>query len=137
KPGIDFNGDGNRDVVLCAMVDTTGTGIANVQECADPLVKDVFVELDFMENPDGSKSHRPDPLALLSVRQAFANAPVSNPSPLKPTGIGLHVQVDDPVVHTDLLALEPCTNPASSVQGAVDFDAIKATFFGTGSEKSK
>ena len=139
-PGIDLNGGAvsditQRDVVLCANVDTNGDGVADATECADKLVKDVFVELDFMENPDGSKSHRPDPLALLAVRTAFAKAPVDNAAGAsQPTGIRLHVQVDDVVPHNDLLALEPCTIAATG--GAVDFDAdIKATFFGTATER--
>lgn len=127
RPGIDIDVDGVRDVLLCASVDTTGDGVVDAVECAHPSRKNVFVEIDFMQDADGSKSHRPDPLALLAVRNAFAGAPVSNPN--ASTGISLHVHVDDVVPHGDVLAFEPCTRAALSSEA--DFDKLKASFFGT------
>src|SRR6266581_4168270 len=62
KPGIDFDGDGVRDLVLCAAVDTDGDGVPETIECANPLVKNIFVEIDYMQNVDGTSSHFPDPL---------------------------------------------------------------------------
>lgn len=58
---------------------------------ADPLRRDVFLELDYM------KGEKPDPGAIASVKEAYANAPVENPDGT--TGITLHVVVDDEVRH--------------------------------------
>jgi hypothetical protein len=54
---------------------------------ADPERKDVFVEVDWMEQP--GHSHRPDPAAIAAAVQAFADAPVPNPD--GSTGVRLHV----------------------------------------------
>ena len=77
---------------------------------ADPLRKDVFVEIDYMTG------FEPDSTALGWIVDSFANAPVSNPD--GSTGISLHVQVDDRV------PLDPDLNPAW-----VDFDVIKNANF--------
>jgi hypothetical protein len=131
-PGIDFDGDGVRDVVLCAEEDgSAGFNVAT--ECANPLLKDVFVEIDFMTgdatHPQG---HRPDAQALANVKAAFAAAPVDAPN-----GIRVHFQVDEGVTHNSQLAFEPCTGPATATNGAADFDAVKTSFFGTAAERAK
>jgi hypothetical protein len=156
--GIDFDGDGANDVGLCVPVDTNGDGITNTTECASSTQKDLFVEIDYMQD------HKPDPKALSqtqspativngvpvgvkSVREAFAAAPVTNPSPAGP-GIKLHMQVDEQVKffplfgaetsHVNFVAFTPCTAPASTVSDqtqAVDFDTIKAANFGTATER--
>ncbi len=74
-------------------VNTNGDGVTLTTECADPTHKDLFVEIDYMQN------HKPDPKALSqtqspatlvnnvpvgvkSVREAFAAAPVARtPTP--------------------------------------------------------
>src|SRR6185295_3012883 len=95
--GIDFDGDGAKDFTLCAQVNLNGDGTTLVPECADPLHKNLFVQVGWMDN------HKPDPQALSqsqsvatvgvkSVREAFGAAPVSNP--VGATGISLHIQVD-------------------------------------------
>src|SRR5439155_19646519 len=86
KPGIDFDGDGVRDLILC----DNNSPASPV--CASKTQKDVFVEIDYMTN------HLPDATALANVKTAFANAPVS---------INLHLQVGEEVPHTTNLALEP------------------------------
>ena len=162
KPGITFTGNygagppyssANRDVKLCVLVDTNGDGVADTEECADIGVKDVFVEIDYMQRlSDGALSHKPDPQALLNVRSAFLGAPVQNPSktavPQGPTGVRVHVQVDEAVQHSPFttgslatdgtalggVALEPCTTPVATVNDA-DFDALKAANFGTSTER--
>jgi hypothetical protein len=73
--GFDFNGDGNSDVDLPEMG-------------SDPMRKDIFVEIDWMEDDD--HSHRPDPQAIQKVIDAFDNAPIPNPGG-SPDGINLHV----------------------------------------------
>src|SRR5439155_21190885 len=84
-PGIDFDGDGVRDLVLCV------TNVNGNVECADKNVKDVFVEFDTMTGQPGNVA------ALTQVVTAFANAPVNNPTPTGtgPTGVRLHIQLDD------------------------------------------
>jgi hypothetical protein len=154
--GIDFNGNGTTDLTLCVQVNTNGDGVTLTPECADPNRKDLFVEIDYMQ------FHKPDPQALSqtqsvasvgvkSVREAFAQAPVCNPSITQcdATGIKIHFQVDEqvtftpfgggsPTSHVDQVALTPCTGPASaavSLTQAADFDDIKAGNFGTASER--
>ena len=58
---------------------------------ADPLHKDIFVEMDYMQSPPSSSfvSYQPRQEAIDLVIEAFANAPVSNPD--GQTGITLHV----------------------------------------------
>src|SRR5262249_12714814 len=137
-PGISFNGiyDGNvanRDVILC--VDANGDRNFGPDECAHPLVKDVFIEIDYMQ------FHKPDPTAVPKVVTAFLNAPVANPasSPLT-TGIRLHVLIDEQLtttagtpLHTDRIALFPCSPAAAA--GDSDFDDLKSRFFGTSTER--
>jgi hypothetical protein len=127
RPGIDFDGNGTRDAVLCV---DAGGGLDVATECASPTVKDILVEVDYMQgdatHPQG---HPPDPVALASVQAAFAEAPVD-----APTGIRVHFQVDDATPHTTLTALVPCTAPAGATDA--DFDALRAAWFGTASERA-
>lgn len=51
---------------------------------ADPDKKDIFVEVDWME--DAEHSHRPDPAAIKTVVESFANSPVD--------GVGINLHVD-------------------------------------------
>jgi hypothetical protein len=149
--GIDFDGDGSRDLQLCAQVNTNGDGVTLTRECASPSHKDLFAEIDYMQD------HKPDPQALSqtqsvatvgvkSVREAFAAAPVANPDTT--IGIRIHFQVDEQVIFTPLsgpptshvnqVAFTPCTGPAINAidpAQAVDFDTIKAANFGTATER--
>ncbi|MEW6281732.1 MAG: CFI-box-CTERM domain-containing protein [Candidatus Eremiobacterota bacterium] len=54
---------------------------------ANPLHKDLFVEVDYMQG--AGHTHKPKPQALAALIQAFARAPVSNPDGRN--GITLHV----------------------------------------------
>jgi len=151
--GIDFNGDGIVDLKLCVQVNTNGDGVTLTTECADPNHKDIFVEMDWMQD------HKPDPQALSqtqsvatvgvkSVRESFAAAPVTNPDAT--AGIRTHFQVDEqatfmtltntgPTSHVSEVAFTPCTGPASnaiSQSDAADFDAIKKLNFGTAAERN-
>jgi len=103
QDGIDVNGDGTVDLDLPAMG-------------ADPLHKDIFVEVDYMEH------HRPGGGAIQDVINAFAAARVSNPDDLD--GINLHVLVDDQIPHQDAISVW------------ADFDNIKDTYLGTLIERS-
>lgn len=70
---------------------------------ANPLHKDIFVEVDYMaEHPQCSSNpctsvghtHRPDDTAIQIVVDSLANAPVPNPD--NQTGITLHVDYGQP-----------------------------------------
>ncbi|QSQ23648.1 hypothetical protein JY651_01285 [Pyxidicoccus parkwayensis] len=80
---------------------------------ANPLKKDVFVEVDYYANRKPSQS------AIDKVVAAFANAPVSNPDGT--TGIALHVVLDSQIEDVD-------ANPNLS-SNWTDFDVIKAKYF--------
>ena len=74
RDGLDINGDGTVDLDLPAMG-------------ADPMRKDVFVEIDAMTG------RAPAANVLSRVTTAFANAPVPNPD--GSTGITLHPILDE------------------------------------------
>lgn len=78
---------------------------------ADPNVKDVFVEIDYMTGAD--HTHRPIGAALDLVKQSFADH-----------GIVLHVNVDDALPHQDVLG-----TGAGNSYDWTEFDAIKAGHF--------
>ncbi|MFC6951788.1 hypothetical protein [Halorubellus litoreus] len=69
---------------------------------ADPLARDVFVELDYM------RGERPNATAIALVVDEYANAPITNPDGT--TGISLHVVVDDAIPR------EPKTNELDSLR---------------------
>lgn len=98
--GIDTDDDGDVDLNLSSMG-------------ADPLHKDVFVEVDYME------MHQPAPSAIRAVEESFADAPVPNPNGT--SGIDLHVDVDDQIAHNNVL------NFAGT--GGQDFDDVKDANF--------
>jgi hypothetical protein len=83
-------------------MDTDGDGLIDPVEAAnpselpdaDPLHKDVYVELDYMEGC----SYRE---AVRKTVRAYADAPVDNPDGT--TGIDLHVDYDDEVPSADVL----------------------------------
>ncbi|KTG18776.1 hypothetical protein AUR66_18150, partial [Haloferax profundi] len=79
------------------LTDTDGDGLPDGVEVeqtdlfpeADPLHKDVYVEIDYMRGERVTTSE------LRSVEQSFANAPVENPD--GQTGITLHLLLDERV----------------------------------------
>ena len=74
RDGIDLNNDGIIDLDLKKLG-------------ADPLHKDVFVEVDWVK---GNK-----PQSLNAVKTAFKNAPIKNPD--KTEGINLHIMMSDTI----------------------------------------
>lgn len=64
---------------------------------ANPLRKDIFVEIDYMTAPGHSDAPRNG--VLSAVVDAFANAPVNNPDGSR--GITLHAMLDDALPHFD------------------------------------
>jgi FG-GAP repeat len=86
---------------------------------ADPLHKDLYIEIDSMVGLGF------DPAARTAVIAAFANAPndlVDNPDGLD--GITIHLQVDE-----EGLGVIPFPN------NWVEFDSVKSTHFGTPAEQ--
>ena len=82
---------------------------------ANPLHKDLYLEIDFME------LHQPIPQAITDVVNSFNNAPLTNPDGVP--GITLHVQVDEQIPH----------QPTSDVPDLLN---IKGTNFGTAAERA-
>jgi len=62
-----------------------------VLEGADPLFKDIYVEIDFWE------FHKPRQTSIDNVKDSFKNSPVSNPNGT--FGIALHVDIDEQIDH--------------------------------------
>lgn len=103
--GLDINNDGIIDLDLPALG-------------ADPMRKDLFVEVDIMENGVFF------PSAIANTITAFANAPVSNPD--GSTGITLHVDWEnwDTIEAAEFWDLH-----------FVAFDIAKDQFFGTQAQR--
>jgi hypothetical protein len=116
--GIDTNGDGSIDLDLPSLG-------------ADVMRKDLFLELDYMDCAvaggdcvaASAHNHQPKAAAVQAVIDAFANAStVMNPD--GSTGIDLHIDVDDAIVHQNFLEM-----PLSGVMvpaGVADFNVVKA-----------
>ncbi len=124
--GIDIDGDGIIDLEL---YDVNQDGIINASERADPLHKDIYVEVDYMQAAD--HNHRPNIQALAAVKVAFAAAPVSNPD--NQPGIRLHVMVDDAM--PEFTPLQFNNDPIQQTPAA-HFENLKSIFFGTLAEKA-
>ena len=121
--GIDFDGDGTVDLQL---YDVDGNGTIDASEQADPNHKDLYLEVDWMDQ------HQPPVGAINDVIAAFAAAPVNNPDAT--TGIRLHVQMSEQAVaHDTNLAFTPCSGAATGSQP--DFDVVKNANFGTAAER--
>ncbi len=101
--GIDANSDGTIDLDLSSLG-------------ADPLHKDIFVEVDFMQ------LHQPNADAMNDLVTAFAISPVSNPDGLN--GINLHIQVDNAMAHFNCITVWS------------GFDSLKSALFGTSSQRA-
>jgi uncharacterized repeat protein (TIGR01451 family) len=136
----DNDGDGLYDCWETEGLDINGDGIVDLPlnqppYNADPMHKDIFVEIDYME---GSDSHRPSDKALQSVADAFAAAPATNPD--NTAGITLHLagsngMVDEAVPHNDEVNFSQYLDSACA-NTAADFDSIKAAHFGTPAERA-
>lgn len=101
----DTDGDGLFDHWETYGIDSDSDGIVDFDLKAlgaDPLRKDIFVEVDYMtcllSDCDRSHTHYPTQGALEAVTAAFANAPVSNPG--RVPGIALHLLVDEALPET-------------------------------------
>jgi hypothetical protein len=92
--GIDSNSDGTFDLILVG---------------ANPLHKDLYVEIDFMQQ------HKPNPLAITDVVNSFANAPLTNPDGIN--GITLHLDVDEEIPHQNDISVPDLVTFRNSNQG--------------------
>jgi hypothetical protein len=107
--GIDKNRDGKIDFDLAALG-------------ASPRHKDLFLEVDYMEN------HQPYSEVIPSVVESFREAPICNPDGID--GIRLYVQLDEQIPHQDSIPL--------TVYGQETwhgFYSLKDQYFGTALEK--
>ena len=105
RNGIDINQDGIIDL--------------NLQQLeGSPLHKDLFLEIDYMQN------HKPYSTVISDLVDTFKNAPLCNPD--GDTGINLHVELDDEIPHQPSLDLYEGLNVHFN-----DFNKIKDQFFGT------
>jgi len=94
----DTDGDGLLDVwETSGFTDMDGTFINLPAMGANPNVRDLFLEIDWMDAAD--HSHRPKQTALNNVIAAFAGAPGG--------GINLHIELSNSIP-------EPLTSPPSS-----------------------
>ena len=89
EPELDSDGDSLSDrIERCGVTDPeTGEFLDLPALEADPLHKDVFVEVDFLKGL--RHDHKPQKEAIDLAVQAFANMPVSNPD--GKFGVNLHV----------------------------------------------
>jgi hypothetical protein len=100
ESGIDQNNDNNIDLIL---------------PDANPLHKDIYVEVDYMT------FHKPWIQAISDVRDSFEHAPVTNPDGFN--GINLHAEVDEQISH------QPTTSVANLV-------SIRDSNFGTVAQRA-
>jgi probable HAF family extracellular repeat protein len=118
--GIDFDHDGMVDLVLG---DANKDGMVDAKEHADLNHKDVYVEIDWMDQ------HEPMHAALQRVVDSFAKSPVPNPDGT--TGVRVHLLFDEQAVaHVDAMSV-----PVDGLT-TTDFDDVKAASFGTASERA-
>ena len=132
---VDSDGDGLLDSWETNGIDADANGTVDLvlnlpPYGADPLHKDVFVEVDYMA------AYAPQPGALSDVTAAFAAAPVSNPDGT--TGVRLHALLDE-VVPT----IKPVIFLGRGAGALDDFDDLKLGgaaacdgFFGMAAERS-
>ncbi len=112
----DSDGDGLLDVWEACGYDAEPDGMIDVNLPAlgaSPFHKDVFVEIDYMEDPGlctpvgcvFGHSHRPKPEARDIVVKSFSRAPVTNPD--GSSGINLHITVNEAIKDRPYLAASP------------------------------
>ena len=114
--GIDFDGDGRIDLDLHALG-------------ADPLIKDVFVEIDYMQG----RTYQPNVIA--KVKTAFRNAPVDNGTSFM-RGVVLHVNT---IAQADMIPFN--ARPVKGWDGRTDapnddFWDLKRKYFGSAADRN-
>jgi hypothetical protein len=119
----DTDGDGLPDSWETSGVPVLGLTTRYLLPGADPNRKDLYLEVDAMAG------RAPGNAALTDVRDAFANAPVSNPNGA-PDGVALHIigglgLIDDATIPLETWA----------AAGFDDLYATKEAWFGTVNER--
>lgn len=122
---IDSDGDSLPDAWETAGYDAEGDGVVDVNLPmlgADPYRRDVFVELDIMDDvknrPDRDKAGNPDSTVFNALEQMFASAPILNIGEAQ----GIHLVID----HSG----KPClTNAAGK-----DICSFRTTIFDIGGQ---
>ncbi|HET8933341.1 MAG TPA: zinc-dependent metalloprotease family protein [Polyangiales bacterium] len=79
---------------------------------ANPLHRDIYVEIDYTPN------FRPSNDAMEDVKRAFANSPVMNPD--QTTGVTLHIDIDD---------VKPIQQAPTSISFPAEYSTIKEQNF--------
>jgi hypothetical protein len=129
-PGdADTDGDGidDGDEVL-----GTVNGLPLPQLGANPLKKNLFIEVDWMDDTQqcGSHSHRPTTAAIDRIVLAFADSPVTNPDAT--TGIDLIIDYGQGGFTSGGTIIDDLITPVGSINNGVngaEFAAIKAANF--------
>lgn len=135
---VDLDGDGILNSLEESGIDINNDNVTdlNLSIISDPLHKDIFVELDYMQN------HLPNQTGMNDIVKAFKDAPVCNPD--GQNGIDLHIIVDDVVPHDsvtliecserkNVLFSEPSENPGDNW---TEIQNIKKNYFGTIKERA-
>ena len=97
--GIDINKDGQIDLDIGRLG-------------ADPLHKDIFVEVDYMQD------RKPIQKAFNNVISQFDHAPLCNPDGI--SGITLHIEVDEEVPHNQYIDMDQLRQIKSLKQGTLE-----------------
>lgn len=124
----DQDGDGLTDLWETTGIDVDDNGSIDLNLAAlgaDPLHKDIFVEVDYMKNPN--RSMRLSNIARDIVVARFASAPVSNPDGSQ--GIRLHIIIDDEIPNSAF----PYGQPVSITEM---YDQLKPTWFGNAGDRA-
>ncbi|MEZ5165799.1 MAG: hypothetical protein R2695_04645 [Acidimicrobiales bacterium] len=126
-PDTDGDGIDDGDEVTGSVA-----GLPLPQLGADPLHKNIFVEVDWFDDAItcGAHSHRPSAAAVARFTDAFAAAPVSNPD--GSTGVDVIVDYGQGGFLNGGTVVSDTTAPIGSINGGVtgtEYAAIKAANF--------
>ena len=135
----DFDGDGISNEWEEKGIDINNDNIvdANLTNNSNSMHKDIFLELDYMEN------HRPNHTGITNVINVFKNAPVCNPD--EQQGINLHVLVDDMIPHKENILIDCAeaknilsnTGNQTNSSNWKEVENIKQDYFGTKEDRNQ
>src|SRR5207247_5404341 len=107
--GFDLIGDGSAEV--------SRDQVFGANDPPNPLRKDVYTEIDFYDcnlggcMPGDPMVHELDPTAIANVKSMFAGLPAQNPD--KSSGVTLHLQPDEHIIHDPNCLQPPLTGRPS------------------------
>lgn len=119
-----LNPDTDGDALLDGWEVSGVNGIDLPALGANPLRKDIFVEMDFMTRATATRELGPNDAVIEMIRDVFARAPVANPD--GSNGISIHLEVGDEVPHDP--ELFP-VGPEFLALKAVHFDEARLPVF--------